>query len=85
MVQKDADNGPEARQLDGELTKLVMVNLFQHLNGAFAPVYFSVFVTLLGIAFLVMAEIFVYRRFYRPRPLDMAGPGATGQGESNAS
>jgi hypothetical protein len=63
----------DARKFDGELTQLVMANVLFQINGAFSPVYISILLIVLGIACLLIAEIIVYRRFYRPRPPSMAG------------
>lgn len=63
----------DARKFDGELTQLVMANVLFQINGAFAPVYFSILLIVIGIAALLIGEILVYRRYYRPRPAGMAG------------
>jgi len=68
----------DARKFDGELTQLVMANVLFQINGAFAPVYISILLVVLGIACLLIGEIIVYRRFYRPRPPGMAGATMTG-------
>lgn len=69
----------DARKFDGELTQLVMANVLFQINGAFSPVYFSIFLIVLGIAVLLIGEIIVYRRFYRPRPSGTTGASAAAQ------
>ncbi len=68
----------DARKFDGELTQLVMANVLFQINGAFSPVYFSILLIVLGVACLLIGEIIVYRRFYRPRPSSVAGTTVSG-------
>lgn len=66
LVKQDARDPADAQRFDKEITQVVMSKLFMQLSAAFSPLYMSIWLPLLGMALLMVLEIVVYRRFYRP-------------------
>ena len=75
LSRKPAEAAQAARQLDTELTDLVMRNLAAQVTMAFSPFYVSIVLTMAAVALLLLGEIWIYRRYYRPRP--QSGPTST--------
>ena len=67
LVKQNAHDPADALRFDREITQVVMLNLFDKINQGFKPVYMSVWLPLLCIALLMLAEIMIYRRFYWPQ------------------